>query len=293
MNPDVVMETNPDVEILTPLVTQIEKRIRQNKNKNRVEDDILGYIEQKHIDAYERLFLNPKYDSLTDILSPYIYMEQDRKNRELYNSAMRLGDSMLKQANQNLRSKFANVKRSTTNKNILKVVTNTEAEHNASMRQHDAMMRQHMANMAKMGGRRKTRQYAGASKQEVAQKMLEVQAAFAELKKARELKAAAPEQFRKVNSQTGLPKYTLEQQATIRQGIEQKIHDAQQKFKRLTDELNAMTAELSAAQAPAAVVAPAPAPAKSWMQRMFGKGRKTHKKRAVRKTRKHRGTRKH
>ena len=284
------METNPDVEILTPLVTQIEKRIRQNKNKNRVEDDILGYIEQKHIDAYERLFLNPKYDSLTDILSPYIYMEQDRKNREIYNSAMRLGDSMLKQANQNLRSKFANVKRSTTHKNILKVVTNMEAEHNASMREHDAMMRQHNANMAKMGGRRKTRQYAGASKQEVAQKMAEVQAAFAELKKARELKAGAPQQFRKVNSQTGLPKYTLEQQATIRQGIEQKIHDAQQKFKSLTDELNAMTAELSAVQAPAAVVAPE----KSWMQRMFGKGRKTHKKRGGRKgTRKHRSTRKH
>jgi hypothetical protein len=284
------METNPDVQILAPLVAQIEKRFGQNKNKNRVEDDILGYIEQKHIDAYERLFLNPKYDSLTDILSPYIYMEQDRKNRELYNSAMRLGDSMLKQANQNLRSKFANVKRSTTNKNILKVVTNTEAEHNASMREHDAMMRQHMA---KMGGRRKTRQYAGASKQEVAQKMLEYKAAYAELKHARELRAAAPQKFRMVDPQTGLPKYTSAQQETIRQGIKGKIEAAEEKFYRLEAELKAMNAELSAAQAPAAVVAPAPAPAKSWMQRMFGKGRKTYKKRGVRKTRKHRGTRKH
>jgi hypothetical protein len=281
------METNPDVEILTPLVAQIEKRISQNKNKNRVEDDILGYIEQKHIDAYERLFLNPKYDSLTDILSPYIYMEQDRKNREIYNSAMRLGDSMLKQANQNLRSKFANVKRSTTHKNILKVVTNMEAEHNASMREHDAMMRQHNANMAKMGGRRKTRQYAGASKQEVAQKMLEYQAAYAELKHARELRAAAPQKFRMVDPQTGLPKYTLEQQETIRQGIKGKIEAAEEKFYRLEAELKAMTAELSAAQAPVAVVT---APEKSWIQRMFGRGRRTHKKRGGRK---HRGTRKH
>lgn len=279
------MATNPDVEILAPLVAQIEKRIRQNKNKNRVDDDILGYIEQKHIDAYERLFLDPAYDSLTDILSPYIYMEQDRKNREVYNAAMRLGNLLVRQTNQNLRSKFANVKRTTTNKNIQKMVRNMEAEHNASMQEHDVMMQQHAANMAKMGG--------GVSKQEVAQKMLEVQAAFAELKKARDLKAAAPQQFRKVNSQTGLPKYSLEQQATIRQQIEQKIHDAQQKFKSLTDELNAMTAELSATQAPAAVVAPAPAPEKSMWQRMFGKGRKTYKKRGVRKTRKHRGTRKH
>ncbi len=141
----------------------------------------------------------------------------------------------------------------------------------------DYMLEKELQMMAQAGGATQEQQIA------LRQKTREYQAALVDLQHQRQLLTHARKTGRTI----------------LLDSLQNSVNAAQQKFNSLSEEIKRLTAEATAAPAsviatpaaPASVIATPAAPKKSLWQRMTGKGRKTYKKRGVRKHR--RGTRKH
>lgn len=235
----------------------------QELQKRKNKENIIPHITRDHVNAYYDLSIeqNPQYKTLLEDVEPYI-MEADK---EFEKKNIQFVKNMAKLYGINV--KFNDV-------------PNTPPPSNAEI---EAEL-QAMLN-GKAGGSRRF-QYGGVTKQELAQKVVEMQTAFAELKKARDFRVLA---LQKIRTEITDP----EKQERMKIALEAKVQAAKAKFEGLTQEVESMTAAL---QPPVQTVVATPAPVeKSFFARMFGKGRRTYKKRGGRKTRKQqrRHTRKH
>ncbi len=223
------------------------------KRKNR--ENIIPHITRDHVNAYYDLSIeqNPLYETILKDVEPYILeadKEFEKKNLQFVKNMATL---------YGINVNFNDIPNTP-------VVSNAEIE-----AELQAMLN------GKAGGSRF--QYGGVTKQELAQKMIEMQQALVELQKARDFRLAA---LQRIRAEITDP----EKQQRMKIALEAKVQAAKAKFDGLTQEVQSMTAAL---QPPAQTVVATPAPAekKSFFASMFGKGgrRRTYKKRGGRKTR--------